>query len=74
MGCSRGGSRAGKWEQQKRDYAADNLLEGAEVINWYPGHMASAARSIREQIRGVDLVLEVRDARVRISDSYSEWW
>lgn len=34
------------------------------AINWYPGHMASATKAIRERIKVVDLVVEVRDARV----------
>jgi hypothetical protein len=37
----------------------------AAAINWYPGHMASATKAIRERIKVVDLVVEVRDARVR---------
>lgn len=37
---------------------------GEAAINWYPGHMASATKAIRERIKLVDLVLEVRDARV----------
>ena len=36
----------------------------AVAINWYPGHMASATKAIRERIKVVDLVVEVRDARV----------
>jgi hypothetical protein len=37
----------------------------ASTINWFPGHMASATRELRETLRHIDLVLEVRDARVR---------
>jgi hypothetical protein len=37
---------------------------GVAAINWFPGHMASATKAIRESIKLVDLVLEVRDARV----------
>ncbi len=33
-------------------------------INWYPGHMAKAIREIGEKLNLVDIVLEVRDARV----------
>jgi hypothetical protein len=33
-------------------------------INWFPGHMAKASRELGEILRGVDVVLEVRDARV----------
>ncbi len=34
------------------------------TINWYPGHMAKAHRQIREQLSLVDIVIELRDARM----------
>jgi hypothetical protein len=36
------------------------------VINWFPGHMAKTAKQVRDTIRKVDLVVEVRDARVSL--------
>ena len=33
-------------------------------INWFPGHMAKALRTIKEQLPLVDLVLEICDARI----------
>lgn len=33
-------------------------------INWYPGHMAKAKREIAEVLPLVDIVLELRDARI----------
>ncbi len=33
-------------------------------IAWYPGHMAKAARRMREYLRCVDVVVEVVDARI----------
>ncbi|HHY59189.1 MAG TPA: ribosome biogenesis GTPase YlqF [Clostridia bacterium] len=36
-------------------------------IQWYPGHMAKAKRILAEQIKLVDVVLEVRDARIPAS-------
>ncbi len=35
-----------------------------QVIQWYPGHMAKAKREIIEKIKQVDLVIELRDARI----------
>ena len=32
-------------------------------INWYPGHMARSRRLLEEQLRGVDAVIELCDAR-----------
>ena len=34
------------------------------AIQWYPGHIAKAERQLQEQIKKVDVVLEVRDARI----------
>ena len=33
-------------------------------IQWYPGHIAKAEKSLLEQLKRVDVVLEVRDARI----------
>ncbi|KAI9281607.1 P-loop containing nucleoside triphosphate hydrolase protein [Sporodiniella umbellata] len=37
------------------------------VINWFPGHMARGLRLINERLNSVDLVVEVRDARIPLS-------
>lgn len=37
------------------------------VINWYPGHMAKAKRLIKEQIKVIDIIYEVVDARIPFS-------
>jgi ribosome biogenesis GTPase A len=34
------------------------------AIQWYPGHIAKAERQLQEQLKKVDVVLEVRDARI----------
>ncbi len=33
-------------------------------INWYPGHMVTAAKSIREDLKLIDIVVEVLDSRI----------
>lgn len=38
-------------------------------INWYPGHMAKAKRLISESLKLVDIVLEIRDARIPLSSA-----
>lgn len=37
------------------------------TIQWYPGHMAQARRLIKDNLRLVDVVLELVDARIPIS-------
>lgn len=34
------------------------------AIQWYPGHIAKAEKALQEQLKRVDVVLEVRDARI----------
>ena len=37
------------------------------MINWYPGHMAKAKRILKDDLKLVDLIIEVVDARVPLS-------
>lgn len=48
----------------------------APPIQWYPGHIAKAERHLLEQLKKVDVVLEVRDARIPLATRHpqvSEW-
>ena len=38
-----------------------------EHINWYPGHMKKTRELIQENLKTVDIVIEVIDARIPIS-------
>ena len=42
------------------------------MVQWYPGHIARAERLLKEQLKGVDAVLEVRDCRLPLSTSHPE--
>ena len=37
------------------------------VINWYPGHMAKTKKQIIEDLKLIDVVVEILDARIPIS-------
>ncbi|QAT40183.1 ribosome biogenesis GTPase YlqF [Clostridium sp. JN-9] len=39
------------------------------AINWFPGHMAKTRREIKENLKLVDAVIEIRDARIPRSSS-----
>ncbi|MGD1951874.1 MAG: ribosome biogenesis GTPase YlqF [Leptolyngbyaceae cyanobacterium] len=41
-------------------------------IQWYPGHIAKAERSLKEQLKRVDVVLEIRDARIPLATHHPE--
>ena len=40
------------------------------AIQWYPGHIAKAERSLSASLQKVDLVLEVRDARIPLATGH----
>lgn len=50
---------------KKRDNDPSGPSEA--LFNWYPGHMAKALREIKEKMKSVDVVMEVRDARVPLA-------
>ena len=36
-------------------------------LNWYPGHMAKTKKQIEEDLKIIDIVIEIIDARIPIS-------
>ncbi len=44
--------------------AGQGISPAAPAIQWYPGHIAKAERQLLGQLAKVDLVIEVRDARI----------
>jgi len=46
------------------------------IIQWYPGHIAKAERELKQQLKNVDVVLEVLDARIPLASQHpqvSQW-
>ncbi|RCJ24645.1 ribosome biogenesis GTPase YlqF [Nostoc minutum NIES-26] len=46
------------------------------LIQWYPGHIAKAEKNLKEQLSRVDVVMEVRDARIPLATHHpqiGEW-
>ena len=41
-------------------------------INWYPGHMAKTRRLLQDQLRVVDAVIELCDARAPLATRNSD--
>lgn len=42
------------------------------MVQWYPGHIARAERQLKEQLKMVDVVLEIRDARIPSSTTHPQ--
>lgn len=43
--------------------------ENINTINWYPGHMAKAKKELMEMVKLVDLIIELKDARIPLSST-----
>ncbi|RMF22988.1 MAG: ribosome biogenesis GTPase YlqF [Cyanobacteria bacterium J083] len=51
-------------------------MTSSPPIQWYPGHIAKAERQLKEQLKKVDIVLEVRDLRIPMASHHpqvAEW-
>ena len=46
---------------------ADTKSLPSTSINWYPGHMAKTKRQIAEDLKLIDIVIEILDARIPIA-------
>lgn len=42
-------------------------MENKQTIHWYPGHMTKAKRMMQENIKLIDLLIELVDARIPLS-------
>lgn len=51
------------------DLDAEKITQGPQ-INWYPGHIAKAERELADYLKKVDVVIEVRDARIPLSTTH----
>lgn len=45
----------------------ENNRQNLTNINWYPGHMAKTKRQIIEDLKLIDIVVEILDARIPVS-------
>ena len=56
-----------KVRQEKRENNNEEKNRQIAPISWYPGHMAKTRRQIESDIKIVDIVIELLDARIPIS-------
>ena len=61
--------KLGERMKEKNSYKKNNKeSENSKTnINWYPGHMAKTIRQIEEDLKIIDIVIELLDARIPIS-------
>lgn len=41
-------------------------------VQWYPGHIAKTEKELKEQLKLIDVVIEVRDARIPLSTTHPQ--
>jgi len=47
-----------------------HLCHSISTLQWYPGHIAKTEKELKEQLRLMDVVIEIRDARIPLSTSH----
>ena len=52
------------------DYKNTDESNKSPPIQWYPGHIAKAERELSDYLKKVDVVIEVRDARIPLSTTH----
>ena len=56
-----------KERKEKRENNSVEKVISSTGINWYPGHMAKTKRQITEDLKLIDVVIELLDSRIPIS-------
>ncbi|GLJ52407.1 hypothetical protein SUGI_1114760 [Cryptomeria japonica] len=70
---STNGNRILKSDIELPDYDLDiNRWLRSSRVQWYPGHIAKAERELKQQLKLMDVVIEVRDARIPMATGHPE--
>ena len=56
-----------KMRQEKVNNENEEETQKQMNINWYPGHMAKTRKQIAEDLKLIDVVIEILDSRIPIS-------
>lgn len=54
------------------DLDISRWLRSSRVVQWYPGHIAKAEKELKQQLKLMDVVIEVRDARIPMATGHPE--
>ncbi|XP_050946234.1 DAR GTPase 3, chloroplastic isoform X2 [Cucumis melo] len=69
-GASNSDLLEGDWVDFEADlYYWTNTLR---PVQWYPGHIAKTEKELKDQLKLMDVVIEVRDARIPMSTSHPQ--
>lgn len=56
-----------KKRQEMKNNENEEKIQKQMNINWYPGHMAKTRRQIAEDLKIIDVVIELLDARIPLA-------
>ncbi|XP_016769957.1 mitochondrial GTPase 1 [Apis mellifera] len=48
-------------------------LTNTDILRWFPGHMGKGLKQMQHQLKNVDCIIEVHDARIPISGHYADF-
>eukprot|EP01018_Ginkgo_biloba_P018755 Gb_28581 [translate_table: standard] len=54
------------------DLDINRWITSSRIVQWYPGHIAKAEKELRQQLKLMDVVVEVRDARIPMATGHPE--
>ena len=57
---------------QSRHATKPHTNTQVRLVQWYPGHIARAEKLLREQLKAVDAVVEVRDIRIPLATTHPD--
>lgn len=44
-----------------------------DILRWFPGHMGKGLKNMQKQLKNVDCIIEVHDARIPVSGHYADY-
>ncbi|KAK1266461.1 hypothetical protein QJS04_geneDACA009163 [Acorus gramineus] len=65
-----GHQREGEWSTLGADL--NYWIRHIRPVQWYPGHIAKTEKELKEQLKLMDVVIEVRDARIPLATSHPQ--
>ncbi|KAJ4849009.1 hypothetical protein Tsubulata_033336 [Turnera subulata] len=71
------GRKSPSWNTRETDWVdleADlyHWTKALRPVQWYPGHIAKTEKELKDQLKLMDVVIEVRDARIPLSTTHPQ--
>ncbi|CAN1729134.1 DAR GTPase 3, chloroplastic [Linum perenne] len=70
VSSANGGEDCMDWDKMEADLSY--WTKALRPVQWYPGHIAKSEKELKEQLKLMDVVIEVRDARIPLSTTHPQ--